>query len=155
MQRYVLLEATNYYSNMRQIMALEPASMCLWQSILIILLLVTVCNTIYHVSPGFDPPIVHLHEVLTSFASRGQLTVELFAPLSTIICSSPNGLMVLQIACYMAWTSVGDAFLRMLQAHRIVVVSNNLKWIALLALMVGMNWFSSPLAHKNFLSLVQ
>jgi hypothetical protein len=135
-------------------MTLESASLRRWRSILGILLLTAVFNTICYVSPDYKPYIVHLHEVLTSFTTRGQTTVELFAPLSTIVGSSPDGRVFLTVASYIAWLLVGATFLRMLQVHKIVLVSNLLTQTALYALLAGIAWFSSSVRHKHLLLLV-
>jgi hypothetical protein len=135
-------------------MILESASLRRWRSIVGILLLIAVFNTICHVSPDYKAYVVRLHEVLTSFTTRGQTTVELFAPLSTIVGSSPDGRVFLTVASHIAWPLVGATFLRMLQAHKIVLMSNLLTRTALYALLAGIAWFSSSVRHEHLLSLV-
>jgi hypothetical protein len=91
-------------------MTLESASPSCWQSIVGILLLIAVFTTICHVSPDYKPHVVRLHEALTSFTTRGQTTVELFAPLSTILGSSPDGRLFLTVASHISWLLVGAIF---------------------------------------------
>jgi membrane associated rhomboid family serine protease len=118
------------------------------------LLLIAVFNKICHVSPDYKPYVVRLHEILTSFTSRSQTIVELFVPLSTIVGSSPDGRVWLTAASHIVWTLVGAAFFRMLQAHKIVLVSNLLTRTALYALLAGIAWFSTSVRQKDLLSLV-
>jgi hypothetical protein len=134
-------------------MTLESAFLRRWRSILGILLLIAVFNTICHMSPDYKPHVVRLHEVLTSFTTRGQTTVELFATLSTIVGSSPDGRVFLTVASHIAWPLVGATFLRILQTHKIVLANNLLIQTTLYALLAGITWFSSSVGHEH-LSLV-
>ncbi|CZR69155.1 uncharacterized protein PAC_19055 [Phialocephala subalpina] len=135
-------------------MSLESASLHRWRSIFVILLLIAVFHTICHVSPDYSPDVVHLHEVLTRFTTRGQATVELFAPWSTIAASSPDSYVFLTIASDIAWSLVGAMFLRMLEEHKIVSVNSPSTRTVLYSFLAGIAWYSNSERHKHLLTLV-
>lgn len=51
------------------------------------------------VTPNHSPFLIYLHSVLTDFSVRGQLTLELFAPLFTTLGSCQSTVTVLAGSC--------------------------------------------------------
>lgn len=131
-------------------MALRSTS---FPSILLILLFIAFFNTLCHLSFEYSPDVVRLHDVLTSFTTRGQTAVELFAPLSTIVGSSPNGRVLLTVATHIAWPLVGIAFLRLLRIHKLIKTFGIR--MALYVLIAGTAWLSGADRHEHLLSMVR
>ncbi|KUJ15117.1 uncharacterized protein LY89DRAFT_670626 [Mollisia scopiformis] len=132
----------------------KSLSLSCWWSILVFLVLFAVLDTLCHMSSDYDPHLVRLHEVLTNFTTRGQATVELFAPLSTIIGSTPTGQSFMTIAFDIAWMLVGLAFLRLpLQAHQIAQVGSKFWTSTFLYISFASVWLSTSSRQQNSLSL--
>jgi hypothetical protein len=138
----------------REMITSKSASSSRWRTNIVILLFIAAFNTVCHVSPEYNPFVVHLHEVLTGFTARGQASVELYAPLSTIIGSSLGGRLFLASASHVAWPLVGVILLWMLQAHETVLASNYLTRMARYALLAGIAWFLTSANDGNLLSMV-
>lgn len=134
-------------------MAHEHASLRHSRPFLVFLVLTTVFNAVCHVLPDYNPRVVRLHEALVGFTTRGQTTVELFAPLSTVTGSSPSGQAFLTVASRIAWPLVGISFWNMLQRVKIPV-SNFWVRVVLHASFIGTVCLSSRDRHQHALSLV-
>ena len=137
--------------------AMDPKSAYLGRSgsILTILLLVAAFNILYRVSPNYSLFLIRLHDVLTNFTARGQSTVELFAPLSTVFGSSPPLRAILIGVSGLVWPLVGVLFLEMLHVHKSVIGGELLTQTGLYGALLGsITWFSSSVSHENLLSLV-
>lgn len=126
-----------------------------WRPLPFLLLLVTFSCVLINVSSHYSPDTLHLHEVLTSFTVRGQTTVELFAPLSTIVASSPGSREFLLLASCIAWYLVIATLLKRLEEHKVLTVNNLAARTLICVFMVGLIWNSSSEKPKNLLPLVR
>ena len=122
-------------------------------SMVIILSFIAYFKVSCHTSFEYDPQVVHLHDVLTSFTRRGQTTIELFAPLSTVVGSTPDGLIMLTVAAHIVWSILGVVFLKMLRVHELVHSFRTR--MVLYGLIVGMAAFPNSGKPEHLISTVQ
>lgn len=73
------------------------------------------------VSPEYSPDVVDLHKTLTDFTSRGQTTIELFAPLSIVVGRSSSWTFLMYTAARVAWALVAVLFTSVISTTRSLV----------------------------------
>ena len=73
------------------------------------------------VSPDYSPDVVDLHKTLTEFTTRGQSTVELFAPLSIVVGRSSSWTFFVYTAGRVAWALVAVLFTSIISTTRSLV----------------------------------
>lgn len=73
-------------------------------------ILIIAFNIMIYSVPHYSPSLIHLHNALNEFSVRGQLTLELFAPLSATLGPSRMTLQFLTSTCQFLWASIATAF---------------------------------------------
>ncbi|KAF4943411.1 hypothetical protein FGADI_13438 [Fusarium gaditjirri] len=76
------------------------------QQVIIFPVLITAFLAISRAAPDYSPFPIDLHNTLTEFSARGQLTLELFAPLSTTLAPSQPTLEFLTGTCHFMWALI-------------------------------------------------
>jgi hypothetical protein len=88
---------------------------------LVALLTVFSLYMLCQVSPDYSPDVVDLHGTLTDFTSRGQTTIELFAPLSIVVGRSSSWTFFMYTAGRLAWALVAVLFTSIISTTRSLV----------------------------------
>ena len=110
---------------------------------------------ISHTAPEYSPFLVHLHDTLSEFSARGQLMLELFAPLSATLGPSQPTLKFLTGTCHFLWALIAIAFFRVSKVDRCLTVGSHYKKSVLYCVFVGITTFWSNLFRpEHLLALV-
>ncbi|KAH7227089.1 uncharacterized protein BKA55DRAFT_212000 [Fusarium redolens] len=130
-------------------MEIQLAHSSVTRQIIIFPILIIVFIAISRSAPNYSPFLIHLHDALTEFSAGGQLTLELFAPLSATLGPSQPTVEILTSTCRFPWALVAAAFFQVSKMDDFLTAGSLYKESVLYCLFFGTVMFWSDLIGPN------